>query len=367
MIGTHIDAVMADGVVKGIRGFDLEAAYARMRRHAFEPGDEDGNYGRLGIAEYLSQGYVSTESHSSATSRTLDYAYDDFCLFQIARALGHDEDARIFRERAFSYRNVYDPSVGMMRGRHADGSWLTPFDPLTWGGPYVEGGAWQSTWAVPHDPHGLIALMGGPEPFLARLDEMMTMRPNFHAGSYGFEIHEMTEMACADFGQYAHSNQPVHHVLSLYACAGQPWKTEYWTRRVLNELYSPDILPGDEDNGEMCAWYLFHALGVYPLCPGHPSYVFSAPLFAEAKLSLPEGRTLTIRAHDSSPENIYVQSVSVNGQPETHLWIDHGTLMQGGEIEFKMGSAPNTARMITSDDLPFSLSDSEKLFAFKDA
>jgi hypothetical protein len=167
-----------------------------------------------------------------------------------------------------------------MRGRNANGSWRDPWDEFEWGGPFVEGGSWQHTWGVPHDPAGLIEAMGGPEPFVARLERMLTGSPHFRVGSYGFEIHEMTEMACVPFGQYAHSNQPVHHALYLFACAGRPDLTQYWVRRVLTELYSPDRFAGDEDNGDMSAWYLFSALGLYPLCPGHPSYILGSPPLA---------------------------------------------------------------------------------------
>ena len=211
---------------------------------------------------------------------------------------------------------MYDADSGFMRGRNRDGSWVTPFSPTTWGGPYVEGGAWQSTWNVPHDPAGLIKLMGGADAFTAKLDEFLSMEPIFDSGTYWAEIHEMTEMAAVDFGQYAHSNQPVHNILYLYAAAGKPWRTEYWVRRILDELYSPDIQPGDEDNGEMSSWYILSALGIYPLCPGRPEYVLGSPLFKKATVHLKDGKTFVVNSTvEWRKPSIRVQgSVTVNGQ-----------------------------------------------------
>lgn len=362
MIGSHIDAVIADAYVKGVRDFDVEAAYEGLRKHAMEPGDAAGKYGRKGIEDYQTLGYVPADKIKSATSRTLDFAYDDFCIAQIAHALGKSDDHALLLSRAFSYRNVYDTAVGFMRGRNADGSWQAPFSPFAWGDPFVEGGAWQSTWAVAHDPAGLIALMGGKEAFAAKLDQMLALAPHFEVGSYGFEIHEMTEMACADFGQYAHSNQPVHHVLYLFTCAGQPWKTQHWVRRVLNELYSPDPdgFAGDEDNGEMAAWYVLSALGIYPLCPGHPTYVFGSPLFGKATLQLPQGRSLVIEAHNNSLENVYVQQVQLSGETYSKTWVTHDQLVNYGHLTFTMGPQPATGQTFHDEDLPFSLTQNQQ-------
>jgi predicted alpha-1,2-mannosidase len=360
MVGTHADAVIADAVVKGIAGFDVATAYAGIRKHAFEVVSEDTGFGRLGLADYVERGYVADDRvHHASASRTLDYAYDDFCIAQVAKALGHDGDHKQLLRRAGNWRHVYDPGVGMMRGRNADGSWREPWDEFEWGGAFVEGGSWQHTWGVPHDPAGLIAAMGGPEAFVAKLERLLTGPPHFRVGSYGFEIHEMTEMACAGFGQYAHSNQPVHHALYLFACAGRPDRTQYWVRRVLTELYSPDHFAGDEDNGEMSAWYLLSALGLYPLCPGHPSYVLGSPLFPAAHLSLPGSQTLTVRADTNSGQAVadcpYVHAVTWNDRPWTRLWIGHADLMRGGELRFRLSDQPPARRQYTREELPFSL------------
>ncbi|HLK57244.1 MAG TPA: glycoside hydrolase family 92 protein, partial [Chthonomonadaceae bacterium] len=355
MVGSHVDAVIADGVMRGVRNFDVETAYAGMRKHAFEPGDAAGSYGRIGIADYLEKGYVPADRHHESVARSLDYAYDDFCIAQVAGALGKEEDRKLFLQRARNYRNHYDPSIGFMRGRYADGSWAA-FAEFRWGDPFVEGGPWQSTWAVPHDPEGLIALMGGPEPFIAKLEQMLAQPPYFEVGHYGFEIHEMTEMACADFGQYAHSNQPVHHAFYLFTAAGRPDRTQYWVNRVLNELYTPDAFPGDEDNGEMSAWFLLSALGIYPLCPGHPSWVLGAPLFDRARIRLSDGKELILEAERTQATQIYTEKLTVNGNIHESLWIDHTALTQGTTLRFTMTDTPSNLSSYPDEALPFSLS-----------
>ncbi len=300
MLSTHVDAVFADAAGKGIAGFDLAQAYEGLRRHAFENLEEDAGFGRPGLDAYLTLGYIPADRYRHSVAATLDNAYCDYCLAQIARMLGRTDDETILLERALSYRQMFDPSVGFMRGRNADGSWLEPFNEFDWGGPYVEGSAWQTSWGVPHDVPGLITLFGGPEKFVAKLDQMLAVPPHFAVGDYGFEIHEMSEMACADFGQYAHSNQPVHHALYLFAEAGAPEKTDHWVRKILTESYdeTPGGFPGDEDNGEMSAWFILSALGVFPLCPGKPEYVLAKPLFKAAAVDLPGG-TLRIVCSDT--------------------------------------------------------------------
>lgn len=357
MIGTHIDAIMADAYVKGIRGFDLEAAYEGMRRNAFEPGSQDGAVGRKGLEYYMRLGYVPADKVEESVSRTLDFAYNDFCIAQVAKGLGRKEDHELLIARAQNYRNVFDPSVGFMRGRNADGSWVEPFREFAWGGPYVEGGVWQCGWAVQHDPAGLIALMGGREQFLAKLETLLSTPPYFEVGTYNREIHEMTEMAAVDFGQYAHSNQPSHHVLYLFAAAGAPWKTEYWVRRVLQELYGPDSrgFCGDEDNGEMSAWYIFSALGFYPFCPGHPSYVLGSPLFKRAVLHLANDKEFIISAPNNAHDRPFVKRVLLNGKPYTKSYLLHETIAQGGALEFTMSRRENPTRADALEP-PFSMS-----------
>jgi len=246
--------------------------------------------------------------------------------------------------RAQNYRKLWDASVGFMRARHADGSWLEPFHPFAWGGPYCEGGPWQSSWAIQHDPAGLMGLLGGEEALAAKLDEMLTTPPVFKIGGYSQEIHEITEMAVADFGQYAHSNQPVHHVLFLYAAANRMDRLQFETRRILEEYYSEKLLPGDEDNGEMTAWYVFASLGFYPFCPGRAEYVLCSPLFKRATIQLPSGKTFTVTSEGNGR---YVKSVKLNGVEHESSLISHDQIAAGGTLHFELHSEP------TRSDLTF--------------
>ena len=357
MIGTHLDAVIADAYMKGVRGFDAETALEAVLKDCDEEGDAGGAFGRSGQSALAELGYVPANEFDAAAARTQEAAYTDFCAAQLAHALGQGDDARRLLARARNYRNVFDPETGFMRARLRDGAWKEPFDPFAWDtDAYIEGSAWQYSWQVPHDPAGLIALHGGAGRFAAKLDELLATPPHYRIGGYPYEIHEMSEMAAASFGQYAHSNQPVHHVLYLFACAGQPHKTQHWVRRVLAELYTPDTLPGDEDNGEMSAWYVLSALGFYPLCPGHPSYVLGSPLFQRAAVRLPSGATLTIEAPENSAENVYVQGVRWNDAEHRALWIGHAALAGGGTLSFAMGNAPRTDVELKLEELPYSLS-----------
>jgi len=281
MIGTHFDAVVADAVARGITDWEVAETYEYLRRDAMEV-PPDPKFGRAGLVDYIRLGYVPADQFARATAMTLDYAYDDFCVAQVARFLGKTKDAEHLEARALNYSNVFDPSVGFMRGRNANGTWREPFDPFEWGGAFIEGGPWQHTFNVPHDPAGLASLFGGNAGLCRKLDEMLASPPHFSVGNYHYEIHEMTEMAMADFGQYAHSNQPVHHFLFLFSAAGQPQKTAHWVHRVANALYAPDFFPGDEDNGEMAAWYLFACLGLFPSCPGKSQLTKFPPLIPGA-------------------------------------------------------------------------------------
>ncbi|HEV2576311.1 MAG TPA: GH92 family glycosyl hydrolase [Acidobacteriaceae bacterium] len=340
MTGSLIDAVFGDAAAKGIPGFDLKTAYEGLKKHATQPGDPEKGYGRRGIESYLKLGYVPVESVSQSVAETVDAAYGDFCISQVATALGQNDDARMFLERSRNWRRVFDPKTGFFRGKHEDGTWLEPFDEFQWGSPYVEGSAWQHRWDAPHEIAALISQMGGQASAVAALDRMLSLPPTFHVGVYGQEIHEMSEMAAVDFGQYAQSNQPVHHLLYIYAVASRPDRTQYWVRQVLNKLYSPDDFPGDEDTGSMAAWYILSAIGFYPLCPGKAEYVFGSPLFEKVTLHLPMNKTLEIEARDQSETAVYVSSLTVNGTPQKSPYLPHETVMRGGRIEFSMQDHP---------------------------
>lgn len=341
MPGTHMDATIADAVAKGIRDFDIETALTGMLRHADGParGGPIGA-GRNDVESYLKYGYSTS---GGAVAQTLDYAYDDWAIGETAAFLGKHDVAARMRERALNYKKIYDPQTGFMRAKKADGSWAQePFDPYYWGGPYVEGGPWQSSWAVQHDPAGLMALMGGQDAFAKKLDLMLSTPPYFNVGGYGQEIHEMTEMAVRDFGQYAHGNQPVHHVLYLYHAAGRPWRTQKEVRRAMSDLYSPDGFAGDEDNGEMAAWYVLSSLGLYPHCPGRAEWALGSPVFKKARIHLSNGRTLVIDAPENSAKNVYVSETSLRGHVFQGATVSHADLLAGGALHFHMAAAPVT-------------------------
>lgn len=330
MTGSLIDSVFGDAAAKGIKGFDFATAYAGLKKHATQPGDPDRGYGRRGIEEYLRLGYASVDHVDQAAAETVDAAYGDFCIAQVAKALGRNEDAAIFMKRSQNWRNLFDSGSGFLRGKHADGTWLEPFDEFQWGNPYVEGSAWQHRWDVPHDMEGLIDAMGGKDKAVAALDKMLSIAPTFHVGVYGQEIHEMSEMAAVNFGQYAHSNQPVHHVLYIFALAGRPDRTQYWVGRTMEELYSPDTFAGDEDTGSMAAWYLLSAMGFFPLCPGKAEYVLGRAHFPGMTVRLPHGKVL--RIENQAPATA---TVTLNGNRISNSIVAHEALMNGGRLIFE--------------------------------
>jgi predicted alpha-1,2-mannosidase len=339
MSGSLIDAVFGDAVVKGIGGFDLASAYEGLKKHATMPGDPDKGYGRQGIEYYLKLNYVPANRIDQAAVETSDAAYGDFCIAQVAKALGKHEDYASFMKRSENWRNLFDAKTGFLRGKNEDGSWVEPFDPFTWGSPYEEGAAWQHRWDVPHNLPALIEAMGGKQKAVAALDEMLALPAKFNVGVYGREIHEMSEMAAVKFGQYAHSNQPVHHVLYVFAAAGRPDRTQYWARKVMQELYTVDTFPGDEDTGSMAAWFVFSALGFYPLCPGKPEYTLGSPLFERATLHLPGGKTLTIEAEGNSASTPFVRNVRLNGEALSQPSIEHSAVTKGGKLAFSMSAS----------------------------
>lgn len=338
MIGTHSDAVFADAVAKGIRDFDVATAYKASVKNG-DAASRRGQYGRIGLEAYGKLGYVPADKVDQATSRTLEYAYDDFCLSQFASAVGNEKDRARFLERSARYKNVFNPATGFMQGRLESGAWKEPFDPLEWGREFTEGNAWHHTWFVPQDPEGLIALLGGKEAFIAKLDRLFELPPGHRAGAPKEILHDMREMVRADMGQYHHGNQPSHHIPYLYAIAGAPWKTEARVRAIMDNLYGtgPRGLIGDEDNGELSAWYLFSAMGFYPSCPGRPEYTLGSPLFKKMTLDLPQGKTLIIEAINNSPKNVYVQAVSLNGREVKGPYLNHADIAAGGTLRFVMG------------------------------
>ncbi|MGI4757322.1 MAG: GH92 family glycosyl hydrolase, partial [Janthinobacterium lividum] len=330
MTGSLIDSVFGDAAAKGIKGFDLAAAYEGLKKHATQPGNPDAGWGRRGVTEYMKYGYAPYGVVEQSAAETVDQAYGDFCIAQVAKAVGKTDDADMFMKRSESWKHIFDTKTGFIRGKKVDGTFIEPFDPITWGDPYVEGAAWQHRFDAPHDVEGLFAMLGGKEKAVAALEEMITMAPDFNVGSYKQEIHEMSEMAAVHFGQYAHSNQPVHHILYLFTAAGRPDRTRFWTRRVMNELYSPDQFAGDEDTGSMAAWYVLSALGFYPLCPGKAEYTLSGALFPKATVHLPGGKELVVERAAKGREDAPVRF----GGKTLAGTITHDEVVGGGRLVF---------------------------------
>ena len=249
-----------------------------------------------------------------------------------------------------------------MRGRGRDGKWMEPFDPLAWGGPYCEGNAWHYNWSVFHDVQGLIDLYGSNEKFIAKLDSVFTMPSTIVPGTYGGIIHEMAEMELAGMGQYAHGNQPIQHMPYLYCYAGEPWKTQYWVRQIMDRLYNSGEkgFPGDEDQGGMSSWYVLSAMGIYSVCPGTDEYVIGSPIFRKVTITLENGNKFTIFAENNSPENVYIQSADLNGMELDKNYITYGDINAGGELHLVMGDTPAKDRCTSRYAAPFSLSKRDK-------
>ncbi|OPB91424.1 GH92 family glycosyl hydrolase [Elizabethkingia occulta] len=363
MIGNNSASVVADAYIKGLRGYDIETLWKAVVHGANNEGPMDA-VGRRGVSYYNSLGYVPYDVQiNENAARTLEYAYDDFAIYQLGKALGKPEsEISIFKKRAYNYKNVFDPSTGMMRGKNKDGKFQSPFNPFKWGDAFTEGNSWHYTWSVFQDIDGLSKLMGGKKKFEAKLDEVFSLPPVFDDSYYGSVIHEIREMQIMNMGQYAHGNQPIQHMIYLYNYAGAPYKTQYWTRQVINKLYkpTPDGYCGDEDNGQTSAWYVFSALGFYPVTPATNQYVLGAPLFKEATIHLENGKKIEIKAPQNSKENIYVESLKVNNQPYSKNWLNHQELMKGAVLNFDMKAQPNKERGSQEKDFPYSMS-TEKL------
>lgn len=324
MTGSPSDIIFGDAAAKGLGGFDLATAYEGLKKQATEVVQGYG-FGRASLEPYLKLGYVPADAGRAGVAETLDYSLGDFCISQVARALGKHAEASQFLARSASWKKIFDPGSQFFRGRLAGGEWVEPFHPFEWGGPYVEGGPWQYRFNVPHDPEGLMEALGGKSAFVTELEQMFTQSPRFEAGSYGAEIHEMSEMAAIDFGQYAHNNQPVHNVLYLFTLAGRRDRTQYYAHRVLEELYSPDDFCGDEDTGSMSAWYILSALGIFSACPGDSKWVLGAPFFDSAVIQHPTGPSLRIDA-EGAPGGQFLNKITLNGKPTNGMTIEHADL-----------------------------------------
>ena len=360
MVGNNSASIVADAYLCGLKNYDAETLWKAVVHGASAVHPTVSSTGRLGYEYYNKLGYVPYDVKiNENVARTLEYAYDDWCIYEFGKALGKSKkELEPFRKRALNYRNVFDNETKLMRGRLKNGKFQSPFSPLKWGDAFTEGNAWHYTWSVFHDPEGLIRLMGGKQTFNQMLDSVFNVPPLFDDSYYGSVIHEIREMQIMNMGNYAHGNQPIQHMIYLYGYSGQPWKTQYWIRQTMQRIYNanPDGYCGDEDNGQTSAWYVFSAMGFYPVCPGAGEYVLGAPYFDEMTLHLENGRTVSIKANDNTDDNCYVNSLTLNGKPYSKNYIKRSDLMQGAQFVYTMSAKPNYSRGTAESDAPYSFS-----------
>ena len=344
MVGNNSASVVADAILKGVTPEeDWQVLYDCIVHGTENVHPQVSSSGRVGHEYYNTIGYIPYNvGINENVARTLEYAYNDWCILQLARKMGRPEtELRKWEARSGNWRNVFDPSHNLMRGRNADGTFQEPFSPYKWGGAFTEGNAWHYTWSVFHDVDGLIEAMGGKDSFAGMLDSVFVVPPVFDASYYGYRIHEITEMQVADMGNYAHGNQPAQHMIYLYNWAGQPWKTQKHVREVMDKLYNaaPDGYCGDEDNGQTSAWYVFSALGFYPVCPCSDEYAVGSPYFRKAVVHLENGKDMVINAKENSSDHPFVSSLKLNGRRRSPDFVSHSALCDGAVLDFAMTAA----------------------------
>ena len=357
MIGSNSASIISDAYLKGIRGFDMNILYEALMKNTEHSGPIS-TLGRNGVKPYNELGYVPADKFGGSAAKTLEYAYADFCLHELTTALHKPKDTiEKFGRRSQNYKNLFDPAYKLMRGRNEDGSFQNNFNPLKWGGEFVEGNAWHYSWSVFHDFNGLSKLMGGHKRMENMLDSVFNQPPIFDGSAYrGGVIHEMLEMQVMNMGQYAHGNQPIQHMIYIYDYCGAPWKTQFHVRDAMNKLYkpTPDGYCGDEDNGQTSAWYVFSAMGFYPVCPGSNQYVLGAPLFKKITLQLENGKKFIVEAPQNDEKNVYIQSAFLRGAAYNKNYINHFEILKGGTLRFNMANEPNVKRGVKKEEAPFS-------------
>ena len=358
MVGNNSASVVADAYIKGLRGYDIEVLWEALK-HGTNAHLQGTASGRLGYESYNKLGYVANNiGIGQNVARTLEYAYNDWAIYTLGKKLGKPAgEIDIYKKRALNYKNVYHPERKLMVGKDDKGVFNRNFDAVDWSGEFCEGNSWHWSFCVFHDPQGLINLMGGKKEFNTMMDSVFVIPGKLGMESRGM-IHEMREMQVMNMGQYAHGNQPIQHMVYLYNYSGEPWKTQYRVREIMNKLYTatPDGYCGDEDNGQTSAWYVFSALGFYPVCPGTDEYILGTPLFKSAKLHLENGKTITIKAENNQADNCYIKDMKINGKSYSRNYLTHAQLMKGANIQFQMSPKPNKQRGITEKDVPYSLS-----------
>ncbi len=364
MVGNNSASIISDAFMKGITKVDAEKMYEGMIKGANSVHPRVQSTGRYGYDYYNKLGYVPYNvGINESIARTLEYAYNDWCIYRMGQKLGRPEkEIEVYKNRSQNFRNVFDPEHKLMRGKNADGTFQSPFNPFKWGDAFTEGNSWHYTWSVFHDIQGLVDLMGGKQEFVNMLDSVFKLPPVFDDSYYGGVIHEIREMQIVNMGNYAHGNQPIQHMIYLYNYAGAPWKAQYWLRETMNRLYmaTPDGYCGDEDNGQTSAWYVFTALGFYPVCPGSNEYVLGAPYFNKVTVSLENGKKLEIVAPANSDTNRYIKTLNYNGKNYTKNYINHFDLIKGGRLLFDMDGKPNKSRGVKDSDFPYSFSRNNK-------
>jgi putative alpha-1,2-mannosidase len=360
MVGNNSASVIADAYLKGVKVDDMETLYEGLIATANKEHPTMKSTGRWGCGYYNRLGYVPYDvGIRENAARTLEYAYDDWCIYRLAKALGRPQsEIDLYAKRSMNYKNLFDAETSLMRGRNEDGSFATPFSPFKWGDAFTEGNAWHYTWSVFHDPQGLIDLMGGKYQFVAMLDSVFMVPPVFDESYYGSVIHEIREMQVMNMGNYAHGNQPVQHMIYLYNYAGTPWKAQMRLRQVMDKFYAPtpDGYCGDEDNGQTSAWYVFSALGFYPVCPGSGQYVLGAPLFRKVVIHLENGANVTINAPENGMTNCYIDELKIDGKKYGKNYLEHDKMIQGVRMDYRMSAQPNMKRGTMDSDIPYSFS-----------
>ena len=359
MIGNNSASIVADAFITDRKGYDKELLWEALKHGANSAYPKHSSTGRFGYEYYNKLGYIPADVKvDQNVARSLEYAYNDWCIYEFGKALGKPEaETAIYATRAMNYKNLFDPSTKLMRGKKADGSFVANFDPSAWSREYTEGNAWHWSFCVFHDPQGLINLMGGNKSFVSMLDTVFII-PSYEGMKSRGMIHEMREMQVMNMGQYAHGNQPIQHMPYLYNYAAEPWKAQYWVRKIMDKLYlpTPDGYCGDEDNGQTSAWYVFSSLGFYPVSPGSGEYVIGSPQFNKVILRLENGKEVLIQAKQQESNQVYIDQLSWNGKPYGRNYIRYKDLMQGANLEFKMSDTPNKSRGTKKEDAPYSFS-----------
>ena len=360
MVGNNSASVLTDAYLQGNKVKEPDVLWEGIVKTANSVHPRVSSTGRLGYEYYNRLGYVPCDvGIRENAARTLEYAYDDWCIYQLGKAMGKPEKAiEVYAKRSQNYRNLFNKKYNLMVGKKENGEFSEPFSPFKWGGDFTEGNSLHYTWSVFHDPQGLIDLMGGKNTFNLMLDTVFSLPPIFDDSYYGSTIHEIREMQIMNMGNYAHGNQPIQHMIYLYNYSGVPWKAQYHVRQVMDKMYTPapDGYCGDEDNGQTSAWYVFSALGFYPVCPGSGQYVLGSPIFPKATIHLENGKKVEISSVNNKKENVYVKALKVNGKNYTRNYLEIDAIRKGMKLNFLMDNTPNSTRGISQSDLPYSFS-----------